>query len=429
MSPSSSSSPSPSPFTDQDLQTIRADFPILTRTVHKDKPLVYLDNAASAQKPRAVIDSMTHLYEHDYANIHRGVHALSNASTNLFEAARKTTQRFINAASENEIIFTRGATESINLVAQTWGRQNLKDGDEILISALEHHANIVPWQILATERNITIKLTVIPLDPSGQIILEEAERLLTTRANKIKLLAVSHMSNALGTLLPVKTLIDLAHKHGIPALIDGCQAITQLPAIDTDMQALDADFYAFSGHKLYGPTGIGILYGKKHLLDTLPPWQGGGDMIDTVTFERTTYKPAPQRFEAGTPAIAEVIGLAAAMDYVESIGRDKIHAHEQALLAHATERLAALPNLTLHGTAKEKGAILSFTATNAHPQDLGFLLDQQGIAIRVGHHCCMPLMQTLGITGTCRASFALYNTNEEVDAFTSALEKSLKMLA
>lgn len=403
-----------------DVAAVRADFPILSRQVY-GRPLVYLDNAASAQKPHSVIETMRQLYEEEYANVHRGVHFLSGCATLRFENARETVRRFLNAASVNEIIFTRGATEAINLVAQTFGRTHLQDGDAIVLSQLEHHANIVPWQLLRAEKNITIK--VAPIDASGQLILDAYEKLLTP---EVKLVSLSQMSNALGTILPTAEIIQLAHARGIPVLVDGCQAIAHLAV---DVQALDADFYVFSGHKLYGPTGIGVLYGKAALLESLPPWQGGGDMIERVTFDHTTFKPSPQRFEAGTPAIAEAIGLAAALDYVARLDRARIHAHEQILLAHATERLAAIPGLVLHGTAREKGAILSFNITGAHPQDLGMLVDQQGIAVRVGHHCCMPLMDHLGLPGTCRASFGLYNTLDEVDALADALTKAAGLLA
>ncbi len=402
-----------------DVAAVRRDFPILSRQVH-GKPLVYLDNAASAQKSRCVIEAMCQLYEQEYSNVHRGVHVLSGLATTRFEAGRETVRRFLNAASANEIVFTRGATEAINLVAQTFGRSQLTAGDEIILSVLEHHANIVPWQLLAQEKGLSLK--IVPLDARGQIMLDEYEALLSPR---VKLVALAHMSNVLGTVLPVADIVRLAHARGIPVLLDGSQAVThQL----VDLQALDADFYVFSGHKLYGPTGVGVLYGKEALLNTLPPWQGGGDMIETVTFAGSTFKPAPQRFEAGTPAIAEVIGLAAAIEYLEQLGMGNVHAHEAMLLEHASTELAGVPGVTLQGTAPGKGAIISFTIQGAHAQDIALLLDQQGIAVRVGHHCCMPLMAHLGVTGTVRASFGLYNTLDEVDGFVRAVRKAAELL-
>ena len=403
-----------------DVEKIRLDFPILSRRVY-DRPLVYLDNAASAQKPHAVLETMRHLYEEEYANVHRGVHFLSGCATLRFEHAREVVRRFINARSTDEIIFTRGGTEAVNLVAQTFGRTHIQSGDTIVVSQLEHHANIVPWQLVGDYRGF--KLKVAPIDASGQLILEAFEALLTP---EVKLVALSHMSNSLGSRLPIEEAIKLAHAKNIPVLIDGCQGATHETV---DVQALDADFYVFSGHKLYGPTGIGVLYGKKAWLDQLPPWQGGGDMIDRVTFEKSTYKAAPHRFEAGTPAIAEAIGLAAALEYLTKLGREKIAAHEQILLHHATERLSHINGLTLYGTAARKGAIISFNLKGAHPQDIGMLIDRQGIAIRTGHHCCMPLMTHLGIQGTCRASFGLYNTLDEVDALVKAVQKAAEMLS
>lgn len=400
--------------TPYDVQKVREDFPILKRQVH-GKPLVYLDNAASAQKPRQVLTAMQQFYETDYANVHRGVHYLSETATTRFEAARETVRSFINAASADEIVFTRGATEAANLLAYSFG---LKAGDAIITSQLEHHANIVPWQLQA---GVTLK--VAPIDARGQIIIEEYAKLLTP---EVKLVAISHMSNALGTITPAAQLIKLAHEKGIPVLLDGAQAATHLPV---DVQALDADFYMFSSHKIYGPTGIGVLYGKLAHLEKLRPWQGGGDMIDTVSFAGTTFKAPPQRFEAGTPAIAEAIGFAAALDYVSALGRDRILAHEKALLDYATQKLTTIKGLKLYGTAAEKGAILSFTIDGAHPNDIATLIDQQGVAIRTGHHCCMPLMQHLGVAGTCRASLGLYNIFEEVDILASALSKAAEMLS
>lgn len=400
--------------TPYDVQKVREDFPILKRQVH-GKPLVYLDNAASAQKPRQVLTAMQQFYETDYANVHRGVHYLSETATTRFEAARETVRSFINAASADEIVFTRGATEAANLLAYSFG---LKAGDAIITSQLEHHANIVPWQLQA---GVTLK--VAPIDARGQIIIEEYAKLLTP---EVKLVAISHMSNALGTITPAAQLIKLAHEKGIPVLLDGAQAATHLPV---DVQALDADFYMFSSHKIYGPTGIGVLYGKLAHLEKLRPWQGGGDMIDTVSFAGTTFKAPPQRFEAGTPAIAEAIGFAAALDYVSALGRDRILAHEKALLDYATQKLTTIKGLKLYGTAAEKGAILSFNIDGTHPNDIATLIDQQGVAIRTGHHCCMPLMQHLGVAGTCRASLGLYNTFEEVDILASALHKAAEMLS
>jgi cysteine desulfurase/selenocysteine lyase len=412
--------PAPTHNAPYDVAAVRRDFPILSRQVY-GKPLVYLDNAASAQKPHVVIETMRQLYEEEYANVHRGVHFLSGCATLRFENARDMVRKFINAKSAREVVFTRGATEAINLVAQTFGRTSLKAGDAILLSQLEHHANIVPWQLLAEEKGLTLK--VAPIDGSGQLIVDEYEKLLTP---EVKLVAMAHMSNALGTVLPAGDIVKLAHARGIPVLLDGCQAVTHLPV---DVQALDVDFYVFSSHKLYGPTGIGILYGKEDILSRLPPWQGGGDMIDKVTFAKTTFKPPPQRFEAGTPSIAEAIGFGAAVDYMTRLGLPNIYAHEKMLLEHATARLAELKGVTLHGTAKDKGAILSFSVEGAHPQDIGMLIDRQGIAIRVGHHCCMPLMDFLGIPGTCRASFGLYNTLEEADALVAAVRKATELLA
>lgn len=398
---------------------LRQDFPILSRQVN-GKPLVYLDNAASAQKPHAVLETMRQLYEEEYANVHRGVHTLSGLATARYEAARKTVQKFLNAASADEIVFTKNATEAINLVAQCYGERFLP-GDEIILSQLEHHANIVPWQMLRERKGIVLKIA--PITSSGELDLEAFEKLLSPRT---KLVAMAHISNALGSVLPIQKIIRFAHAAEAVVLIDGCQAA---PHAEIDVQALDADFYVFAGHKVYGPTGVGVLYGKLDLLNSMPPYQGGGDMIEKVTFEKTTFKPAPGRFEAGTPAIAEVIGLAAAIDYITAIGKSSIAAHEQALLKRATELVSDIPGLTLHGTAKEKAAIVSFNLKNAHAQDVGMLLDQQGIAIRTGHHCCMPLMESLGITGTCRASFGLYNTLEEAEALAKAIRKAAEMLS
>jgi cysteine desulfurase/selenocysteine lyase len=394
-----------------DVERARGDFPILARKVH-GKPLVYLDSAASAQKPRAVIDVMTRFYEEDYANIHRGVHFLSMRATEAFEGARAKVARFLNAAKADEIVFTRNATEAINLVAQSWGRKNLGPGDEIVLTELEHHANIVPWQILRAEKGFEIK--VAPIDDTGQIRLEDMAELI---GPKTRLVAVSHMSNALGTILPVREIVRMARSHGAVVLVDGCQAAVHR---QVDVQALDADFYAFSGHKLYGPTGIGVLYGKYALLDAMPPYQGGGDMIDRVTFARTTFKEPPHRFEAGTPAIAEAVGLATAIDYLADLGPG-VADHEDDVLAYATAQLSAIDGVTIHGTAAEKGAILSFTIAGAHAHDVATILDQQGIAVRAGHHCAHPLMDRLGVTATARASFALYSTRAEAEALAEGV--------
>jgi cysteine desulfurase/selenocysteine lyase len=395
-----------------DVEQVRADFPILSRTVH-GKKLVYLDSAASAQKPRAVIDAMSRFYEEDYANIHRGVHYLSQVATDAFEAARAKIARFINAEKADEIVFTRNATEAINLVAQSWGRKNLGPGDEVLLTELEHHANIVPWQLLRAEKGFEIK--VAPIDETGQVRLEDMAKLI---GPKTRMVAVAHMSNALGTILPVREIVRMARAQGAAVLIDGCQAIAHRPV---DVRALDADFYVFSGHKLYGPTGIGVLYGKYALLDAMPPYQGGGDMIERVTFARTTFKEPPHRFEAGTPAIVEAVGLAVAIDYLAALGPSFIAAHEDDLLAYATDRLSEIPGVKLHGTAEEKGGILSFTMDGAHAHDVATILDQQGIAVRAGHHCAHPLMDRLGVAATARASLALYTTRGEIDALVNGI--------
>ena len=401
-----------------DSRRLRDDFPIFSQTVN-GRPLVYLDSAASAQKPRAVLDAMRDAYEADYANVHRGVHTLSQRATEAFEAARRKVAQFINARSASEIVFVRGATEAINLVAATFGRKMLQAGDEIVISELEHHSNIVPWQLLRDEREIALK--VAPIDDAGNLLLDRFADLLSPRT---RLVAMTHVSNALGTITPIADIVRLAHGAGALVLVDGCQAV---PHTRVDVQAIGADFYAFSGHKLYGPTGIGVLYGKEEILDALPPYQGGGEMILSVTFERTTYKKAPHRFEAGTPAIVEAIGLGAAVDYLERIGLDRIGAHEQALLEYATERLSALPRLRLVGTAARKAAIASFVIDGVHPHDIGTILDQSGVAIRAGHHCAQPLMHRLGLPATARASFGLYNTVDDVDALADGLQVVLEL--
>ncbi len=400
------------------IEKIRADFPILNEKI-RNKPLVYLDNAASCQKPQAVIDSIVKLYSHDYANVHRGVHTLSVRSTDLFEAAREKVKTCINAQSEKEIIFVRGATDAINLVAQTYGKANIHDGDEIIITAMEHHSNIVPWQMLCEEKGAILKIA--PMNLQGELLMPEFEALLNS---KTKLVSVVHMSNALGTINPVKKIIELAHALNIPVLLDGAQAI---PHTTVDVQALDCDFYVFSGHKLYAPTGVGVLYGKQALLEAMPPYQGGGDMIRTVTFEKSTYAGLPHKFEAGTPSIAEVIGLGAAIDYLNSIGMEAIAAHEAELLAYATEQALQIHGLKIIGEAKEKGGILSFTLHKIHPHDIGTMLDSLGIAIRAGHHCAMPVMDFYKVPATARASFAMYNTKAEIDVLISGIKNLIEM--
>jgi cysteine desulfurase/selenocysteine lyase len=401
-----------------DVARIRADFPILGREVH-GRPLVYLDNAASSQKPAAVIDAIRRCYESDYANIHRGVHYLSGQLTAQYEAVRERVARFLNAPSEKEVVFTRGTTEGVNLVAHSFVRPRLKPGDEILITGMEHHSNIVPWQLLSEETGAVLK--VVPLQESGEIDLDDYRRLLSDRT---RFVSVVHVSNALGTVNPVRQMIIEAHARGVPVLLDGAQAV---PHMAVDVQALDTDFYAFSGHKLYGPTGIGVLYGKLAHLVQMRPYQGGGDMIKSVSFEKTEFADPPQRFEAGTPHIAGVIGLGAAIDYVESVGLDRIAAHEQDLLVHASERLAAVEGLRIVGTAADKAGVVSFVMEEAHPHDVATILDQDGIAVRAGHHCAQPVMQRYGIPATARASFALYNTHDEVDALVRSLEKVVRL--
>ena len=395
------------------IATIRADFPILAEKI-RNKPLVYLDNAASCQKPDAVIDAISDFYRHDYANIHRGVHTLSVRATDKFEAAREKVRVFINAASSKEIIFVRGATEAINLVAQTFGKANIKAGEEIVITAMEHHANIVPWQMLCQQTGAVLKIA--PMNTQGELIYEAFETLLN---DNTRLVAVAHMSNALGTINPVQKIIAAAHAKNIPVLLDGAQA---LPHAAVDVQVLDCDFYVFSGHKLYGPSGIGVLYGKQALLEAMPPYQGGGDMIRTVTFAQSTYAGLPHKFEAGTPAIADVIGLGAAIDYLNSIGMDAIAAHEAELLTYATEQAEQIQGLRIIGQAAEKGAILSFVLEHIHPHDIGTMLDSLGIAIRAGHHCAMPVMDFYHLPATARASFAMYNTQEEVDVLMAGIK-------
>jgi cysteine desulfurase/selenocysteine lyase len=396
------------------VERIRADFPILHQNVHGHQ-LVYLDNAATTQKPRQVIDAISHYYERDNANIHRGVHALSQRATDAYEHARRTAQEFIGAGDCREIIFVRSSTEAINLVAQTYGRKNLKPGDEVLISAMEHHSNIVPWQMICEEKQA--KLRVAPINEAGELVLEDFERLLTS---KTKLVAIAHLSNALGTINPVRRIVEMAHAKNIPVMVDGAQAAPRLPV---NVRELDCDFYAFSGHKIYGPTGIGVLYGKLALLEAMPPYQGGGDMISSVAFERTVYNKVPHKFEAGTPDISGPIGLKAALDYVTRLGIENIERHENELLEYATKRVSALSGIRLIGTAKEKAGVLSFVMEGVHPHDIGTILDQEGIAIRTGHHCAQPVMERYGIPATARASLGLYNTKEEIDALVRGIKK------
>jgi cysteine desulfurase/selenocysteine lyase len=397
-----------------DVDKVRKDFPILERRIH-GKRLVYLDSAATSQKPQVVINAISRYYEQGNANIHRGVHFLSEEATEAHELARRTVQRFLNASDPREIIFVRGTTEAINLVAQTYGRANVQAGDEVLITAIEHHSNIVPWQILCQEKGAILKIA--PINDRGEVLLDEFRNLLGPRT---KIAAVTHVSNALGTVNPVQRMIEIAHSKNVPVLVDGAQAV---PHLEVDVQALDCDFYAFSGHKVYGPTGIGVLYGKAHLLDAMPPYQGGGDMISSVTFEKTLYNKLPYKFEAGTPDIAGALALAVAIQYLEDLGIDKVAAHEHDLLAYATERISTIPGTRLIGTAGDKAAVLSFVLEGVHPHDIGTILDQEGVAVRTGHHCAQPIMERFGIPATVRASFALYNTREEVDAFVESVRK------
>ncbi len=402
-----------------DAERVRHDFPILEREVN-GRPLVYLDSAASSQRPISVLRALERYETQCHANVHRGVHALSQAATEAFEGARDRVRRFINARSVREVVFVRGTTEGINLVAQSYGRSRLGPGDEILITALEHHANIVPWQMLREQTGCTLK--VAPIDQRGEL---ELEKLLSLLSARTRLVAVAQVSNALGTVLPVKPIVEAAHARGALVLIDGAQAV---PHCRVDVRELGCDFYAFSGHKLYGPTGIGVLYGREELLEAMPPWQGGGDMIRTVSFEKTTYNELPWKFEAGTPHIAGAVGLAAAMDYMEGLGIEAIAAHEQRLLQLATERLRRIPGLTIVGTAPRKASVLSFTMDGCHPHDLGTILDAEGVAIRTGHHCAMPVMSFFNIPATARASFGCYNTETDVAALAAALAKAREVL-
>jgi cysteine desulfurase/selenocysteine lyase len=396
-----------------DVNAIRQDFPILRQRIH-GKPLVYLDNSATTQKPQAVLDTILRYYNEDNANVHRGVHALSGRATDQYDAARETVCRFLNAAESNEIVFVRGTTEGINLVAQTYGRTHVGTGDEILVTEMEHHSNIVPWQMLARETGARVR--AIPITDTGELRLDEFERFLNDRT---KIVSVSHVSNVLGTINPVAEVVRIAKTRGVTVVIDGAQAVAHLPV---DVQALGCDFYAFSGHKVFGPTGIGVLYGRAELLHAMPVYQGGGGMIGRVTFGDTTYADLPYKFEAGTPNIAGAIGLAAALDYVGRIGIDRIGAYEHELLEYGTAALAKVPGLHVTGTARQKAAVLSFVFDDIHPHDIGTILDREGVAIRAGHHCCQPLMTRLGIAATARASLALYNTREEIDALVKALQ-------
>ncbi len=403
-----------------DAERYRRDFPILQTTVH-GKPLIYLDNAATTQKPQVVIDRLVQYYSTENANVHRGVHLLSQKATDAYEGSREIIRRHINAGSEKEVIFLRGCTEAINLVAQTFGRKNIRTGDEIVISAMEHHSNIVPWQMLCEETGAVLR--VIPINQRGELDMDAYEALLSDRT---RLVAVVHVSNALGTVNPVREITRLAHARGSRVLIDGAQAMPHMPV---DVQAIDCDFYTFSGHKMFGPTGVGVLYGKEALLESMPPWQGGGDMIRSVTFEKTTWNTLPHKFEAGTPNIADFIALGEAIRYVNDIGLEKIAAWEAELLSYATEQLSAIPELRFIGTAREKASVISFVLEGVHPHDIGTIVDQQGVAIRTGHHCTQPVMNFFGVPATARASFAFYNTKEDVHALTAAIRRALAVFA
>jgi cysteine desulfurase / selenocysteine lyase len=400
-------------------ERVREDFPVLRQLVH-GKPLVYLDNAATSQKPQPVLDAILGFYTRDCANIHRGVHLLSERATDAYEQSRRKAQHFLNAADPQEIIFVRGTTEGINLVAQSFARPRLAPGDEVLITAMEHHSNIVPWQMVTQETGA--RLRVAPINDRGELIVDEFEGLLNPRT---RLVALTHVSNALGSVNPVRELVAMAHARGVPALVDGAQAA---PHLRVDVQDLDCDFYGFSGHKVYGPTGIGVLYGKAMLLDSMPPYQGGGDMIRSVTFEKTEYNDLPHKFEAGTPNIAGTIGLGAALDYVQAVGRDSIEAQEQELLQYATEAVSQIPGVKILGEARRKTGVLSFLVDGIHPHDVGTILDREGIAIRAGHHCAQPLMARFGVPATARASFAMYNTREDVDALVRGIWKAKEIL-
>jgi cysteine desulfurase / selenocysteine lyase len=406
--------------TELDLLYVRKDFPGLHQKVH-GKPLVYLDNAATTQKPKTVIEAVNRFYTVDCSNVHRAVHELSDRATKAYEGARTIAKQFINARSEREIVFVRGTTEAINLVANSYARPQMKAGDEILISALEHHSNIVPWQLLSEQTGV--RLVVAPINDAGELIMDEFQRRL---GPKTALVAVAHVSNALGTVMPVGEIVRMAHARGVPVLIDGAQAV---PHLRVDVPCLDCDFYAFSGHKVFGPTGIGVLYGREDLLERMPPYQGGGDMIRSVTFEKTLYNELPYKFEAGTPHIAGAIGLGAALDYVSQIGIDRLAAHEQELLAYGTEQLSAIPGLRLIGTARERAGVLSFVIEGIHPHDVGTVLDREGIAVRTGHHCAQPVMNRFGVPSTTRASLAFYNTKVEIDALANGIRRVQKLFA
>ena len=410
--------PASLPSAAYDVAAIRRDFPILSLRVYGE-PLVYLDNAASAQKPQAVIDAEREVYERCYANIHRGVHWLSVHATDAYDAAREKARRFLHAAEAREIVFVRGTTEAVNLVAQTYGRAHVGPGDEVLITGLEHHSNIVPWQMLCEEKKA--RLSVAPISDSGEVDVDVFARLLTPRT---RIVSIAHLSNALGTVLPVRRMVELAHERGVPVFVDGAQAAPRMPV---DVRELGCDFYAFSSHKAYGPTGVGVLYGQAELLESMPPYQGGGDMIRSVTFDKTTYNKLPHKFEAGTPNIAGGIAFGAALDYVTGIGLERIEAHERDLLAYGTERLTAIDGLRIVGTAREKAGVLSFVIDGVHPHDIGTVLDRHGVAIRTGHHCAQPVMDRYGIPATARASFGLYNTREEVDALAAAIHEAIRM--
>jgi len=403
-----------------DVETVRRDFPILREKV-RGKGLVYLDNAATSQKPQQVVDAITRYYQRGNANIHRGVHFLSEHATEEHEAARQAVQRFVNAPRLEEIIFVRGTTEAINLVAQTYGKRNVQAGDEVLISAMEHHSNIVPWQILCEQQGA--KLRIIPINDQGELLVDEFQKLLGSRT---RMVALAHVSNALGTINPIREVVKMAHSRNVPVLVDGAQAV---PHIKVDVRDLDCDFYAFSSHKMYGPMGMGVLYGKFSLLNAMPPYQGGGDMIRSVTFEKTTYNQLPYKFEAGTPDVAGAIGLGAAINYLNVLGIENIAAHEHELLAYATAGLSKVPGIRVVGNAREKAAVLSFVMEGVHPHDIGTILDQEGIAVRTGHHCAQPIMQRFGIPATVRASFGLYNTRSEVDALMAGIEKVREVFA
>ena len=416
--PSALSASSPAGSRQLDMDRVRKDFPVLAEAVH-GKRLAYLDNAATSQKPRQVLDAIRRFYEHDNSNVHRGVHLLSERATRDYEAARDKAQAFIHAAHREEIIFTRGTTEAINLVANSFARPRLKKGDEVLVTAMEHHSNIVPWQLACEATGAALK--VVPITDDGELRMDEFARLLSPRT---RLVAVGHVSNALGTVNPVEDIVKQAHAQGVPVLVDGAQAV---PHMKVDVQALGCDFYAFSGHKMYGPTGIGVLYGRKELLESMPPWQGGGDMIRSVSFERTTYNDLPYKFEAGTPDIAGAIGLGAAIDYLGTLGMDAVAAHEHDLLEYATRQIQAVPGVRVIGTARRKAGVLSFVVDGVHPHDIGSLVDRDGVAIRTGHHCAQPVMDRFGLPATCRASFGLYNTREDVDALVDSLKRVVEM--